>query len=391
MTFDFYLSEMAISDQHGGGLTIQRILGDDLYDIPLFVHLGRFSDMHPIIGHLKDRELKLSTFWDSDTMRRLIGRTFARTMRKKMWVIKKASQNAAIILDARYTKNKPLKVLVCPQGPNSLYTLEALKQRRPVKYISWIMDDHLVQYVNGRWEYPGNTQAIFAKHLREAKHVFVISPEMQQFYLERFGVNSTVLFGPADPIKTTAYSGHTTGAVKLGYFGAVTLWQQDAIAAVANAVNGADAQLDIYSVIEKLPHELERPGVQLKARLSPEMVLPTMQHYDAILLPMSFSETKRHMSEFNIATKMSEYLASGVPILAVGPAYSAMIKYLKAHEAAIVVDSVDKSVIKKAFTLLHNQQLIATTLVNAANLAVNTTSTNPMRTQWQIAVNKFLS
>jgi hypothetical protein len=391
MMFDFYLSEMSISDHHGGGLTIQRILGNDLFDIPLFVHLGRFSDMHPIITDLKYRELKLFTAWDSDTVRRLIGRTFARAMRKKMWVVKNASQNAARILDDRYTEGKLLKVLVCPQGPNSLYTLEALKQRRAVKYISWIMDDHLVQYVNGRWEYPNNTETVFGRHLQEAEHVFVISPEMQQFYLERFGVSSTVLFGPADPIKTTAYSVHTTGPVKIGYFGAVDLWQRDALSAVANAVHGADAQLDIYSGIEKLPQELEHPGVQLKARLSPEMVLPTMQHYDAILLPMSFSEHKRHMSEFNIATKMSEYLASGVPILAVGPGYSAMIKYLKTHEAAIIVDSVDKSVIKKAFVLLHNQQLVATTLINAANLVANATGTKPMRMQCQIAVNKFLS
>ncbi|MGY3213808.1 hypothetical protein [Mucilaginibacter sp. HD30] len=391
MAFDFYLSEMSVSNQHGGGLTIQRILGDELFAIPLFVHLGRYADMHPIIPALEGRELTLSTWWDSDGARRLIGRTRARTMRKKMWVIKSAAINAARALADKFGKEKLVKVLVCPQGANSLYTIEALKKRRPVKYISWVMDDHLVQYINGRWEYPNNIETVFGKHLREAEHVFVISPQMQQFYLERFGVNSTVLFGPADAIKTTTYNVNTTGLIKIGYFGAVDLWQKDALAAVANAVSDAGGQLDIYSIIEKLPQELNHPGVQLKGRLSPEMVLPTMQRYDAILLPMSFSEEKRHMSEFNIATKMSEYLASRVPILAVGPAYSAMIKYLKGHEAAIVVDSVDKSEIKKGFTLLQHKQTVAITLANAANVAANATGTKPMRMQWQIAVNKFLS
>ncbi len=37
MKFDFYLSEMSVSDKHGGGLTLQRILGADLNDIDHFV------------------------------------------------------------------------------------------------------------------------------------------------------------------------------------------------------------------------------------------------------------------------------------------------------------------------------------------------------------------
>jgi glycosyltransferase involved in cell wall biosynthesis len=391
MAFDFYLSEMSVSDQHGGGLTMQRILGNELLQIPLFVHLGRFAAVHPIIAELKDRELELSTPWDSDLARRIIGRTRARAMRKKTWVVKSAAKNAARVLDGKFEQGRQLKVLVCPQGANSLYTLEALKQRRPVKYISWVMDDHLVQYVNGQWQYPGDTEAVFGRHLRGAQHVFVISTAMQQFYLERFGVNSTVLFGPADPLGDAKYITHTSGLIKIGYFGAVAPWQMDALAAVANALNGTSTQLDIYSGIEQLPQILQQPGVQLMARISPDLVLPTMQHYDAILLPMSFSEQKRHMSQFNIATKMSEYLASGVPILAVGPAYAAMIKYLKAHEAAIIVESADEAAIRQAFAQLHHQQLITTTLANAQKLVTNATGTAAMRGQWQAVVNKFLS
>ena len=391
MAFDFYLSEMSVSDQHGGGLTMQRILGDELLQIPLFVHLGRFAVVHPIMPVLKNRELELSTPWDSNFARRIIGRTRARAMRKKTWVIKSAAKNAARVLDTKFEKGKTLQALVCPQGANSLYTLEALKQRRPVKYISWVMDDHLIQYVNGQWQYPNNTEAIFAKHLQEAEHVFVISKAMQQFYQNRFGVKSTVLFGPTDPMGEVTHTVQPAGPLKIGYFGAVAPWQIDALAAVVNALNGTDTQLHIYSGIEQLPEVLNRPGVQLMARISPDRVLPTMQSYDAILLPMSFLDERRHMSQFNIATKMSEYLASGVPILAVGPGYAAMMEYLKANQSAIIVESPQANAIQNGFAQLHQQQLITSILTNAQKLVVNETGTAPMRRQWQAGVNKFLS
>lgn len=389
--FDFYLSEMSVSDQHGGGLTMQRILGDDLLQIPLFVHLSRFAEVHPVTDKLKNREIELTTFWDSDFMRRIIGRTRARTMRKKMWVIKNTARRAAKVLNRQFKKGDEVKVLVCPQGANSLYTLEALKKYRPVKYISWVMDDHLVQYVNGQWEYPNGTGQIFAKHLREAEHVFVISAEMQKFYRDRFGVASTILFGPADAIGKTDAKTTNTQALQIGYFGAVAPWQMDALAAVANALESTDTQLHIYSGIEQLPAQLDKPNVRLMARIKPIEVLPIMQQYNAILLPMSFMDQKRHMSEFNIATKMSEYLASGVPILAVGPAYAAMVKYLKANHAAIVIESNHADDIRQGINALHQQTEINNILNNAQKLVNTQTGTVPMCRQWQAGANKFLS
>jgi hypothetical protein len=44
MGIDFYLSEMSVSDRHGGGLTLQRVLGDDLDRIRLFAHISRFAE-----------------------------------------------------------------------------------------------------------------------------------------------------------------------------------------------------------------------------------------------------------------------------------------------------------------------------------------------------------
>lgn len=382
MKFDFYLSEMSVSNQHGGGLTLQRVLGDDLLQIPLFVHVSRFAEGYPTIDQLKDRVLRLTPPWDSDLSRRIIGNTMARKIRSNPFAIKNAAKNAARVLNNKFEKGKPLNVLICPQGPEAICTLEALKQYRPVKYVSWIMDDHLIKYTGGKWQYPNGMEPVFAKHLREAEQIFVISPVMQAFYRDRFGVASIVLFGPADRLAMQVQTGTLKQSLKIGYFGAVTLWQLDAMQLLVNALKGANAQLHIYSGIEKLPVGIDQDGVQLMKRLSPTEVPAAMQQYDALLLPISFMEAERPMSELNIATKMSEYLASGIPILVVGPPYAAMIKYLSKSDAAIFVESDKVEEMNKAFQALHDPAKITRILSNAQTLVLKETGTAPMRKQW---------
>ena len=62
-----------------------------------------------------------------------------------------------------------------------------------------------------------------------------------------------------------------------------------------------------------------------------------MRTCDAVVLPISFGESDRNLCEFNVATKLSELLASGTVILAVGPEYAAMTKLLQSAGAAQIV------------------------------------------------------
>jgi glycosyltransferase involved in cell wall biosynthesis len=384
MKFDFYLSEMSVSDKHGGGLTLQRILGNDLQGITNFIHVNRFArDLH-VKGDLSGRSMDLLSIWESDLVRKVIGRSRASRMSKKLPMIKMHAGSAAKKIAAVFEDKQQITALICPQGANSIFTLEALKKLKPVKYITWVMDDHLVKYQNESWQYPDGVEPVFAKHLQEAAHIFVISPAMQAFYKERFGVNSTVLFGSSGTIDVSVTAAHkSSDTLKIGYFGAVAAWQKDALKAVANALNGADAVLDIYSGIDRLPAELQADGVYFKGSVAPDKVLAQMQNYDAVLLPISFQQKIRNMSQFNIATKMSEYLACGIPVLAVGPPYAAMIRYLNDHQAAVTVASDNENDIREGFKQLRNAQHTGELLKNAQKLVVDEVGTQPMRKVWQ--------
>ena len=384
MGFDFYLSEMSVSDHHGGGLTLQRIIGDDLAEITYFVHITRFGTDLPVTEKYKGKSINLWSFWETDLAKKLLGNTMAWKIARKLLMIKLHAKKSAIILNQKFPGKKDLKVLVSPQSANSIFALEALKKIRSVHYVTWVMDDHLVKYVNGQWTYDKGIEPIYGKHLKEANQIFVISPAMQTFYKERFGVESTVLFGSADIVPGDIKPGlRTNEHLKIGYFGAIAAWQIDALQVATNALNDSNAELHIYSGADGLPAELNKGGVYFKGRISPSRVLTTMQDYDAILLPISFLEKLRNMSEFNIATKMSEYLASGVPILVVGPSYAAMVKYLRVHNAAILVDSDNPAAMKAAFEVLKNNIIVEEILRNARALAVNETGTVPMRKKWE--------
>jgi glycosyltransferase involved in cell wall biosynthesis len=388
MKFDFYLSEMSVSDLHGGGLTLQRVLDNNLDDIPYFIYVNRFATDIPASQKFSDQSINLPSSWDSDKVRKVLGRTLSLRISKTATMIRQHARYAATVINNKFKGNKELSALVCPQGANAIYTLHELQKHCSVKYITWIMDDHLIEYVNGNWQYPQYIEPVFKKHLRDAEHVFVISPAMQEFYKLRFGVESTVLFGSSNIAEVKEeYVVNINKPLSIGYFGAVANWQRDALIAVADALKGTDIQLHIYSGVDELPNGLQMREVHFKGHIAPHEVQATMRNYDAVLLPISFKGELRNMSQFNIATKMSEYLTCGVPIIAVGPAYSAMIKYLVKHTAAITVSSNQKRDITNAISLLRDKEHISNLLENAQNLVNSEVGTQPMHKKWLSIIN----
>ncbi|MBK0380655.1 glycosyltransferase family protein [Mucilaginibacter segetis] len=387
MKFDFYLSEMSVSDLHGGGLTLQRIIGDGLKDISWFIHVNRFATDVPAADEFFNRTIDIPSFWERDTVRKTIGNSLSAKLAKKLPAIKKHAQRAAKIINEKFESEQVLSALICPQGANSLFTLEALKALRAVNYVTWVMDDHLIEFTDNQWRYPDGVEEVFAKHLQEANHVFVISPAMQHFYLDRFGVSSTVLFGSSDLLNGATTNAGNKGPLKIGYFGAVASWQLDALKIFADALKGTKDELHIYSTVQKLPDALNLKEVVFKGRIDPGEVLPAMRNYNAVLLPISFQEKIRNMSQFNIATKMGEYLASGVPILAVGPPYAAMIDYLHIKKAAFTATSANVKDIRTSVALLRDQYKVVEILNNAKKLVLNEVGTQPMRKKWLSVIN----
>ena len=79
---------------------------------------------------------------------------------------------------------------------------------------------------------------------------------------------------------------------------------------------------------------LEKIGLTLSPnthvdKVEHEEMPRTLAKADILFLPMSFEPRMKHMVSTSIPSKIAEYLASGVPILAHGPAYCSAVRYCR--------------------------------------------------------------
>src|SRR5436305_1236810 len=96
---DLYVSEMAISRHHGGGITIQRVLGDDLGSIRHFVHLRRFAQDLPPIEQCSSKSSFFLSPFETDVSRKLIGCTASarlfETEAARSWHVQRAVRQSS--------------------------------------------------------------------------------------------------------------------------------------------------------------------------------------------------------------------------------------------------------------------------------------------------------
>jgi hypothetical protein len=384
MNFDFYLSEMWVSDRHGGGLTLQRILGTDLDRIDCFVQPAPFRRANPGDNLFESRSLQLPGWERSEMVRTLLRRLTCNRLYQTNVLTRVHARKLAAQLSKRFRDKPIIRGLVCPQGLASLYCLDALSGFSEIEYATWFMDDHLVRWDGSKWSYRKGVEELLRRHLSRARAIFTISPAMQSFFSSRFGVESEVLFGPAEaPGNPVWRRPNPDKTVRLGYFGGLHPWQTDALRIVAERVEALDAVLDIYSASQWHPSFLKHPGVAFRGPLAPQEVRATMPSYDAVVLPVSFEPRSRHLSEFNIATKMSDCLSSGTLTLLFAPPYAVMSRILQAEKAAVVVSENSLAALQDAIGRIRAGTGRAEILRAATRYVERALSPQAMRRVWK--------
>lgn len=388
----YYLSEMAVSNLHGGGLTLQRVLQDDLHAFVSFLHVNNFADVAPIAPQFAGREWNLHQRFPRPEFESRSGSYYLDRVMARLGSISPCKSAlhrwcrriADHVLSQLPAGSSPW--LVVPQGTASVLVMNHIWRQRQVPYLTWIMDDHAVRWRNG-WKYEPGFEPEFRFHLRNAKSVLVISSAMQQFYRERFGVESQVLFGPADPEGSPAYrSASPGGPVRLAYFGAIRDWQADALAGLAAQLDPAQITLDLFGLQEP-PAELRRPAVSVLPPIPAQDVLSRMRTYDGVVIAASFKEELRNLTEFNIATKLSECLASGTVPVIVAPAYSAMVRFATANGGALILSDFGDNRQFGAIRDLKRLEVRETLLRQALATAARECSSAVMRQRWVRAWN----
>jgi hypothetical protein len=111
-------------------------------------------------------------------------------------------------------------------------------------------------------------------------------------------------------------------------------------------------------------------------------VISRMRGYDGVVIPASFHEDKRNLTELNIATKMSECFASGTVPVIVAPAYAAMAQFAREHGGAVIVSDFDDPAQVSALRNLKVGDLRARILGEGRRVAENVCSSSAIRRTW---------
>ena len=121
-----------------------------------------------------------------------------------------------------------------------------------------------------------------------------------------------------------------------------------------------DMSLSIYS--GKRPDEsvmnaiTDVPYIQYVGSVNENEIVEEMGKYDILIDVESLDRKMKYKTRLSISTKIPEYLASGKPILAVGPDYISSIRYLKRLGISYIINSLDETSIKNELMKILNEK-----------------------------------
>ncbi len=93
-----------------------------------------------------------------------------------------------------------------------------------------------------------------------------------------------------------------------------------------------------------------------------------IREYDFLILPISFLSDEALFAKYSMPTKLSDYMASGVPIIMIAPDGIAISNFFKENNCGFIINFNDKALIEKELIKIFESDKIAImSIVNRAN------------------------
>ena len=211
---------------------------------------------------------------------------------------------------------------------------------------------------------------------RRAEHIFVISEGMSKVLREKRPElkQTPLVHGFNEAIPMFAAPPPVGSPMQLVFCGNLVSCS-DAATRMAKAI-AATPSGQVLSIVSGEPSERLRelglilPGTTLET-LPRDKIPGRLRQADVVLLPHIFAYPEAGADEYRtiFPTKTIEYLISGRPILAHGPAGSFLTRFLVENECALVVDEPDIGTVHAIERLRGDSELRSTLVRNASRTA----------------------
>ena len=204
--------------------------------------------------------------------------------------------------------------------------------------------------------------------IRRAASLLAIGDSMAAEYAVRYGPTFLPFHNPVDMEHWDALAATygaeadvpADGRLRVVYTGRVGLATADSLLDVAEVISDMSSR-GVSIILQVNTPDSDSPaatrlaacrGVLVTSAGEYDRVPALMASADILLLPLDFDEQSARLMRLSMPTKVSEYLASGRPVLTYAPRGSATAEYARAGGWSLVVDERDPAAIRRALELL---------------------------------------
>jgi glycosyltransferase involved in cell wall biosynthesis len=238
--------------------------------------------------------------------------------------------------------------------------------------LALIVHDRLESFERVYPPFSGEQRRRIAAIYRAAAARFCVSPEMEQRLADEYGAPGPVLYPnrsdglESRPIEDSRYL-KCPPRLTIGYAGAMNYGYGERIAEVMPVLAAAGMRVRVYA--REAPPAL--PGVEYAGfEKTPELWRHVQQSCDAVWLPYSHNDALRSLYETHFPSKLTEYLALGMPVAITGPSYATGVRWGIRHpQGALTVADSTPERIGEAFTRLRDDAAMRMQLAAGAREA----------------------
>jgi glycosyltransferase involved in cell wall biosynthesis len=199
----------------------------------------------------------------------------------------------------------------------------------------------------------------FDRVYKQAASRLCVSPYMEEAYRERYGVPGQVMY-PMRSWETPKYDEpppklkRKESGIVIGYAGSLhTPGFKGALHKVASVLQPRGGRLLIYSDCSPetaRQKEWTLPNMDLHSFIPPSEVIDTLrEEADVLFLPMAFEGNAAFANRTNFPSKLTDYTATGLPLLVQGPEDSSAVRWARENEGtAEVITSKDIEALRPA-------------------------------------------